>query len=112
LPNPRTPIADLDLTGSPNLLRARKRMVADAARPPLSREAKSELVQINALIQLAIKGRRHGQSFKGKRNPAYANLEALMRIRRLLQGSSGSSETQKSTDEILAEADALMEGIN
>jgi len=108
---PRTNLAELELTGSTNLLRSRKRMAEEAARPPLSPEAKSELMQINTLIQLAIKGCRHGQSFKGKRNPAYSNLEALVRIRRLLQGGS-SAETTKSTEEILAEADALMDEVN
>lgn len=105
--NPRTPIEELRLTGSPNLRRALKREAADANTPVLPEEQQSEIAQLDALIQKALHACKRGQVFKGKRNPAFANLKTLVQLRKLLTNSR-SDLKQQSTEEILAEANKLM----
>lgn len=105
--NPRTPITELELTGSPNLGRALKRANEDA---PLTPAQRGELEQIDDLIQRALAACRRGQVVKGKRNPAFANLAILVRLRQTV--SAGRDPEKKSTQELLAEVDRLLTGAN
>jgi predicted RNA-binding Zn ribbon-like protein len=82
--NPRTAIEELRLTGSTNLKRALKRERADASEPALSHEQKSEIAQLDELIQQAMKACKVGQTHNFKRNPAYANLALLIKARKML----------------------------
>jgi hypothetical protein len=91
--NPRTPIEELQLTGSPNLHRALKRQQADENTPPLTPEQESEITKLDGLIALAMRACKRGQTIRGRRNPAFQNLEALIKVRKLLEGRKGNTET-------------------
>jgi len=103
--NPRKPIADLRLQGSPNLGRSLAYERADAEKPPLSAKQKTELEQLDALILQCMKCCRRGMTIRGKRNPAFANLDALTKIRQriLLNRDPATNDS-----EILAELDAVL----
>jgi len=103
--NPRTPIDELELAGSPNLLRAQKRVKADA-NVVLTPEAKSEIERLTELIARAMKCCHRGQTVDGKPNPAFQNLAALIRSRELLY--KGRKPGRKSAAEILAAADEML----
>jgi hypothetical protein len=107
--NSRTPIEELKLIGSPNLKRALKREAADANKLPLSETQKSEIAQLDALIQKALHACERGQVFRGKRNPAFGNLKILMQLRKLLADTP--DQKAQTSEEILAEANKLM-GVN
>ncbi len=49
---------------------------------PLTAAQESELAQLDKLIQKALKAAGRGQSWKGRRNPAIANLAVLYKLRR------------------------------
>jgi len=105
--NPRTPIADLKLSGSPNLARALKREKNDLDRPPLTQKQQTELEQIDALIMQCLKCCKRGQTRRGRRNPAFANLDALTKVR---QRILARREPQESGADILDEIDRAMSG--
>jgi len=100
--NPRTSIDDLKLQGSNNLKRALDRQRADRAKS-LSEEQKEELAQLDQLIALALRACRRGQTIKGKRNPSFANLELLTRVRSSIAARSDAAE--KKGPSILGELD-------
>jgi len=105
--NPRTPIEDLKLAGSPNLKRALKRAEIEA-NLPAPKNAAEEVAQIDSLIQQCIGACRRGQTVAGRKNPAFQNLAALVKTRKLILERGGIA-TNKTTDQILAEANALLE---
>lgn len=107
--NPRKPIADLELAGSPNLRRAQKRKQADAEKPPLTIETKNEIAELNGLIQKAMRACRRGQTVAGKRNPAFGHLATLIKLRRVL--SEGRMPMRPGED-LLAEVDQILKGVN
>jgi len=107
--NPRTPITELELTASPNLLRAKKREKADAEKPPLTPEQESELEQVNQLIAQALKCCRRGATFRGKKNPAFAILEGLVKVRKTLEARKPDPRSESAR--ILREADELFKRI-
>jgi len=84
--NPRTSIEDLELTGSSKLRSAIKRQQQDADAPPLTPEQESEISKLDGLIAQAMKACAHGSTFRGKRNPAFANLAELVKVRKMLEG--------------------------
>jgi hypothetical protein len=99
--NPRTPISDLKLTASPNLTRALKREKADAEKPPLSEAQKSELAQVDELIQQAFKACRRGQTIKRKANPAFRHLQVLFGLRdRILARRDPENQASEIMNEI------------
>jgi hypothetical protein len=105
--NPRTPISELLLTGSPNLRRALDREKAEADAPALTLEAKSEVEKLDALIAQALKCCKRGATFRKKTNPAFAQLSSLMKCRDLLlRGKKDPSK--KSAQEVLQEADKML----
>jgi hypothetical protein len=93
--NPRADIDDLHLQGSPNLQRALDREKRDAEEPPLSDEQRDELRRLDALIQKCMDACERGQTVDGKRNPAYANLEMLVKTRRLIRQGQVAEKKQK-----------------
>lgn len=101
--NPRTPISELRLQGSPNMRRALDREKADAERPPLTAAQQAELARIDELIDLAMKACKRGQTLRGRRNPSFANLELLTRVRAHLLAQRDKPDTQK--DLVSAEID-------
>jgi len=107
--NPRTPIEDLHLAGSPNLRRALKREQADKNAPPLTAEQESEIARVDELIATAMRACKRGQIFKGKRNPAFQNLEALVKIRKLLETRKISPAT--ASTRLVREATELLENL-
>jgi len=108
--NPRTPVEELRLKGGANLRRALDREKNDLEKPPLTPEQEGELAKVDALIAQAMKCCKRGQVFNGRRNPAFANLAELVRVRKILEGRAPSSSPQSAKD-ILAEAEKLM-GVN
>jgi hypothetical protein len=91
--NPRTAIEELELAGSPNLPRALKRKQVDEIALPLTPEQESEIAKIDALIGKAMNACKRGQTVRGRRNPAFQNLEALIKVRKLLEGRKVNTET-------------------
>jgi hypothetical protein len=91
--NPRTPIEELELAGSPNLARALKRKQADENALPLTSEQESEIAKIDALIAKAMNACKRGQTVRGRRNSAFQNLESLIKVRKLLEGRKVNTET-------------------
>jgi hypothetical protein len=105
----RTPIDLLELQGNKsNLKRALKRQEKDAAKS-LSPSNKKRLAVLDQLIEQAMEECAEGSSVgdKQKRNPAFANLESLMRTRKLLLREN-PPETKKSTEDLLAEVDVFL----
>jgi hypothetical protein len=91
---------------SGNLRRALKREQAEDDAPPLSAEQQTELEQLNELIAQTLRACKRGCTFRGKRNPAYANLSSLIKARDLLM--RGRRSGKKSTAALLADADKLL----
>jgi hypothetical protein len=91
--NPRTPIEELQLAGSSNLRRALKRQKADESTVPLTPEQESEITKLDGLIALAMRACKRGQTIRGRRNPAFQNLESLIKVRKLLEGRKVKAET-------------------
>jgi len=105
--NPRKEISELQITGSPNLLRALKREAAERDASPLTQEQQSEISRIDELITIAMRACKRGQIFRGKRNPAFQNLEALVKIRKALESrkidpAAASNRLIKEATELLA----------
>jgi hypothetical protein len=91
--NQRTPIEDLQLTGSPNLGRALKRQQADDNAPSLTPEQESEITKLDVLIAKAMNACKRGQTIRGRRNSAFQNLESLIKARKLLEGRKVNTDT-------------------
>jgi hypothetical protein len=91
--NPRAPLENLQLAGSPNLGRALKRQQEDENAPPLAPEQLSEIARVDELISLAMRACRRGQTIRGRRNPAFQNLIDLVKTRKLLEGRKVNNET-------------------
>jgi hypothetical protein len=106
--NPRTPIADLELSGSPNLKRAKKYRERDQEKRR-SPETKLLLKDIDALINITLVECAKGSTVgaKEKANPAFKQLEQLVKTRKMLL-KEDPPETKKSTEDLLAEADAFL----
>jgi hypothetical protein len=107
--NPRTPIEELQLTGSPNLHRALKRQQADENTPPLTPEQESEITKLDGLIALAMRACKRGQTIRGRRNPAFQNLESLMKVRKTLENRKIDPAT--ASNRLLKEATELLAGL-
>jgi hypothetical protein len=107
--NPRTPIEDLQLAGSPNLSRALKREEAEKNAPPLTQEQQSEIARVDELITLAMRACKRGQIFRGKRNPAFQNLEALVKVRQALE--SRKIDPATASNSLVKEATKLLAGL-
>jgi hypothetical protein len=107
--NPRTPIGDLQLAGSANLRRALKREEAEKSAPMLTPEQESEIARVDELISLAMRACRRGQTVKGRRNPAFQNLESLMKVRKTLEGRKIDPAT--ASNRLLKEATELLAGL-
>jgi hypothetical protein len=101
----RTPIELLELQGSPNLRRSKKRD-ADEAKLALTPEARGEVAQLDDLIAKAISACRRGHTFRGRSNPAFEHLTKLIKARDLLR--KGHKPGKKSAAELLAAADKLL----
>ncbi|MFZ0820032.1 MAG: hypothetical protein WAM91_08170 [Candidatus Acidiferrales bacterium] len=106
--NPRAPISELMLTASPNLRRALKREQKKGA--PLTPAERDEIAQLNELIGLSLRACKRGNTRGGKRNPAVANLMTFVKLRKMLMEGRGPEE--KSSQDLLAEVDALLKGPN
>jgi hypothetical protein len=91
--NPRATIEDLQLAGGGNLRRALKRQRADENAPALTPEQEGEIAKVDALIALAMRGCKRGQTIRGRRNSAFQNLESLIKVRKLLEGRKVNTET-------------------
>lgn len=102
--NARKSLNDLRLAASPNLGRAIK-LRADDAKKILSERQRVLLAEIDTLISKSVKACHKGQSLRTKRNPAFANLSELLRIRdRIL----AQRDEKKSGEEMLLELDGLL----
>jgi hypothetical protein len=107
--NARTPIRDLQLAGSPNLPRALKREQTEKNALPLTAEQENENENIDALIALAMRACRRGQTVRGRRNPAFANLESLVKVRKTLE--SRKIDPATASNRLLKEATELLAGL-
>ena len=105
---PRTDIEDLKLQGATsNLRRALKREKDEGEPLEITPDSLSEIETLDALIRQAMRACRRGHTFRGKRNPAFANLASLMKCRDSI--SKGQKKSGKrTTAELLAEADKLL----
>ena len=99
--NPRTPVDELILKSSPNLNRALKREKEESA--PLTPDQRSRLAAVDALISQSLKACKRGQTFKGRRNSAFANLESVYKIRKMILLGK-DEKREKSAAEVLDDA--------
>lgn len=103
-----TKIEDLQLTGSGNITRSleRQKKRQEKRLTPSNRE---RLAKIDELITQTISDCEHGSIIgeAEKRNPAFANLESLMRTRKMLLREDVPPE-EESTEDLLAEADKII----
>jgi len=106
---PRADLADLRLSASPNLSRAEKLEARDAAKPVLSVLAQNELQQIDDLVRDCLLACREGQSLGTKRNPAFSNLESLMRARRMLLAGHRPLKEEDMAQPLIDELDRVLE---
>lgn len=91
--NQATPVKDLAFVQSPNLKRAMKR---EEQRKELTEKDKQEIAQLDELIQLAMKACRKGSTVRGRRNPAFQNLQTLVKARKqILDGKNIPEEVVK-----------------
>jgi len=107
--NPRSSVEDLQLAGSPNLRRALKREEVEKNTPPLTPEQESEIARVDELIALAMRACKRGQIFRGKRNPAFQNLEALVKVRKALESRKIDPATAR--NRLVKEATELLAGL-
>lgn len=92
---PRKDLEDLKLSAtSSNLARALKIREAEA-EVELTDEQKNEVDQLDALIQKAIKACRKGSTFNKRRNPAFQNLESLVKTRDLILKRNKKKDGEK-----------------
>src|SRR5579871_1048202 len=103
----RTSLDELQLQGSPNLRRAQNREASEA-NASLTPETRTEVEQLNELIEQAMSACRRGQTFKGRPNPAFEHLTKLIKVRDLLMRGK---KPKKSSADILAEANKVL-GMN
>lgn len=108
--NPRKTVAELKLECSNNLARTLGYEKRDQEKPPLTAEQHDEVKRLAELIQQAMKCCARGMTVKGKKNPAFANLQVLVNIRRELLASRIPPKKQ-SDSELLREADRLLKGV-
>jgi len=97
----RTPIDLLELQGNKsNINRALRRQERDAAKR-LTPDNKRRLAVLDKLIDQAMAECAEGGSVgeKAKRNPAFSNLESLMRTRKLLLREN-PPEVEQSVDDV------------
>jgi hypothetical protein len=106
--NPRTPITQLELVGSPNLKRAREYAEKDAAKPPLTDTQRAEVEQLDILIQECFKACARGQTRRGKRNPSFANLQALVKTRKTIIEGRQLPPAEKTPQELVSEIDRML----
>ncbi len=105
---PRASLEDLALQGGgSNLSRALKREKEQIA-PALTSEQRTEVAQLDALIQQALKCCRKGQTVDGRPNPAFANLASLVKTRELLLRGRHTPRN-KSSEDLLAESKKLLD---
>jgi hypothetical protein len=106
--NPRKSLAELRAEGSPNVLRSVRREIDEQSAPPLDAETKSEIAQLDVLIQKVMKACAHGSTFRKKANPAFAQLHLLIRARDLLLRGKARpaklADAQEEVNEFLAAA--------
>ena len=71
---------------------------------------RDEVAQVDELIGECLRSCARGQTRRGKRNPAFANLESLVRVRRrIVEGKALPEEKGTVGARALAEADALFD---
>jgi uncharacterized membrane protein YccC len=102
----RTPISELKLSGSPNLLRALKRDKADAIGKPSTGDHAEEIKAIDALLVQVLKACKKGSVRNKKANPSFVHLALLIRCRAEL--SATTAPVKKSDGQIIAEADRML----
>jgi hypothetical protein len=82
MPRVKKTVAEVRLTGNSSKLPAqelRDRKAEENA--PMSLEAQDEAEMLNRLIKKAFSACGRGQTIRNKRNPAFANLAALLKMR-------------------------------
>lgn len=104
--NPRKELSELHLAGSQNIGRALKREAAERDALPLTLEQESEIAKVDGLIAKAMSACKRGQIFRGRRNPAFQNLEALVKVRKILE--SRKIDPSTANNRLLTEANALL----
>ena len=107
--NPRTPLDELRLQNSPNLRRALERERAEGQEAaPLTEEQKTEVSKLDALISQAMHACRKGQTVKGKRNPAFANLALLVKTRKELISGGGKRKDKGKDKSPMEQLDEML----
>ena len=103
-----TKIEDLELTGSGNMKRSleRQKKRVEKRLTPSNRE---RLAKIDQLIDEQMGECECGGSIgeAEKRNPAFANLESLMRTRKMLLKEEPSETEEESVEDLLREANKI-----
>ncbi len=103
-----TKIEDLELTGSGNIKRSleRQKKRVEKRLTPSNRE---RLAKIDQLIDEQMGECECGGSIgeAEKRNPAFANLESLMRTRKMLLKEEPSETEEESVEDLLREANKI-----
>lgn len=86
MPRPKKSTAELRLVGNASKL-SREELAAraDEEKQPLSASLEQELKKLDELIEIAMRECRKGQRLRnGRRNPAFQNLNSLLRSRKTL----------------------------
>jgi hypothetical protein len=102
---PRKSIEEIMAAGNPSkLTTAQLAQRAAEEKAPLTIEQRTELQRLDDLIAKAMRACEHGQTHRGRRNPAYANLALLMKLRSHVLTQK---RPPKSGEDILKEAEEL-----
>ena len=108
----RTPLEDLQLQGdTSNIARARRRSKREAERE-ITDDTHAEIAKLDGLISDAIEDCRLGPTVgtANKANPSFQNLRHLITCREMLK--KGCAPPKKSSNELLADVDKMLEGVN
>lgn len=105
---PRIDLETADVTGQSDRWTPEQRAAREEAeRAKLTDDQRSEVAKLDALIADAMKACTRGQKIRGRRNPAFQNLQVLVRARKLIFDTK-RPKSQASTEEAIAKIDAMI----
>jgi len=105
--NPRKSLSELQLSGSPNLSRVTRYAAKDAAKT-LTDGQRAEVQKLDALIEETLLACTKGQTRRGRRNPAFTNLQTLIKSRKMIIEGKTLPPAPPSVQDMEAEIDELL----
>jgi len=93
---PAISVQDADLNGYSDRWSPEERAAREAReKATVTPDQDQEIARLDALIADAMKACERGQKVRGKRNPAFANLQALVRTRKLILDTKRTPQLPK-----------------